>query len=63
MGGLVIGLAPAIGPTYGGWILSGNTKFLGILQLGDWRTLFLAPFVLLIIVTVLTPFFNGGCPA
>ncbi|MGO2013571.1 MAG: MDR family MFS transporter [Lactococcus cremoris] len=56
MGGLVIGLAPAIGPTYGGWILSGNTKFLGILQLGDWRTLFLAPFVLLIIVIVLTPF-------
>ena len=28
----------------------------GILQLGDWCTLFLAPFVLLIIVIVLTPF-------
>ncbi|MDR0199296.1 MAG: multidrug efflux MFS transporter [Streptococcaceae bacterium] len=55
MGGLVIGLAPAIGPTYGGAILSGHSKFLGILQLGDWRTMFTVPFVILVIVTILTP--------
>ncbi|MDR0298076.1 MAG: multidrug efflux MFS transporter [Streptococcaceae bacterium] len=55
-GGLVVGLAPAIGPTYGGWILSGNGRFMGFLQLGDWRTMFLIPLVLLVLVTVLSPF-------
>lgn len=56
MGGLVIGLAPALGPTYAGWILSTHEKFLGFIQLGDWRTIFLLPLILVGISAILTPF-------
>lgn len=56
LGGLVIGLAPAIGPTYAGWILSSHTKFLGFIQLGDWRTIFLLPLIFIGVSAVLTPF-------
>jgi len=56
LGGLVIGLAPALGPTYAGWILSTHEKFLGFIQLGDWRTIFLIPLIFVGISVILTPF-------
>lgn len=38
--GLVIGLAPAIGPTYAGWILDKNHVILGFTLEQSWRTIF-----------------------
>ena len=56
LGGMVMGLAPAIGPTYAGWILSSHNKFLGFIQLGDWRTIFVVPLLMTGISAILAPF-------
>jgi EmrB/QacA subfamily drug resistance transporter len=57
LGGIVVGLAPAIGPTFSGWILSGDHKLFGLINFpGTWRTIFLIPMVVVGIVFVLSIF-------
>ena len=56
MGGLVIGLAPAIGPTFAGWILDKNHVILGITITNSWRTIFLLPLIALGICLIFMPF-------
>lgn len=56
LNGLVIGLAPAIGPTLSGWILDRNHHLFGILISDSWRTIFYLPMIVLTIVVILTPF-------
>ena len=51
--GLVIGLAPAIGPTYAGWILDKNHVILGFTLEQSWRTIFLIPMLVITICWVL----------
>ncbi|WP_270323644.1 MDR family MFS transporter [Lactococcus petauri] len=51
--GLVIGLAPAIGPTYAGWILDKDHVILGFTLEQSWRTIFLIPMVVIAICWVL----------
>ncbi|MDR0899411.1 MAG: multidrug efflux MFS transporter [Lactobacillaceae bacterium] len=46
LGGLVIGMAPAIGPTLSGWILSKTHHFLGLTLSDSWRTIFLIPLII-----------------
>ncbi|MCO0832113.1 multidrug efflux MFS transporter [Fructobacillus sp. W13] len=55
--GLVIGMAPAIGPTLTGWILDGKHNFFGMTWGGDWRSIFGIVLPLAIIVFVLSIFF------
>ncbi|MBS9338687.1 multidrug efflux MFS transporter [Fructobacillus sp. M2-14] len=55
--GLVIGMAPAIGPTLSGWILDGKHNFLGLTWGGDWRSIFGIVLPLAIIVFGLSIFF------
>ncbi|WP_269205376.1 MFS transporter [Streptococcus equi] len=52
--GLVVGLAPAVGPTLSGWILKKDFSVLGI-YLG-WRAIFILPLVILLLVLSLSPF-------
>ncbi|GAK30479.1 major facilitator superfamily transporter [Weissella oryzae SG25] len=56
LNGLVIGLAPAIGPTLTGWILDKNHYLFGILISDSWRTIFYLPLIVLAVIWVLTPF-------
>ncbi|WP_172355822.1 MDR family MFS transporter [Lactococcus insecticola] len=56
LGGLVIGLAPAIGPTLSGWILEKNHVILGLTISNSWRTIFILPLVVITIAFVLSPF-------
>ncbi|TYC48103.1 DHA2 family efflux MFS transporter permease subunit [Weissella muntiaci] len=56
LNGLVIGLAPAIGPTLSGWILDKNHHIFGLLISDSWRTIFYLPMAVLIVVWILTPF-------
>ncbi|MGM9887350.1 MAG: MDR family MFS transporter [Lactococcus sp.] len=56
LGGIVVGLGPAIGPTFAGWLMSNDHVFLGITLPGSWRTMFLVPMVIVAIVTVLSFF-------
>ncbi|MDF7627092.1 MDR family MFS transporter [Lactobacillaceae bacterium L1_55_11] len=57
MVGLVIGLAPAIGPTLSGWVLDNHVKFLGFTISGDWRSIFLLVLPTTIIVWILSLFY------
>ncbi|CAH1853498.1 MDR family MFS transporter [Convivina intestini] len=41
MVGLVIGMAPALGPTLSGWILDQDHTFLGLTIAGNWRSIFI----------------------
>ncbi|VDK14812.1 Multidrug export protein EmrB [Oenococcus sicerae] len=43
LGGLVIGMAPAIGPTLSGWILNSDHSFFGFTLTNSWRSIFLLP--------------------
>ncbi|MDR2660441.1 MAG: multidrug efflux MFS transporter [Lactobacillaceae bacterium] len=46
LGGLVVGLAPAIGPTLSGWILDKDHNFFGLFTLtNSWRSIFLLPMI------------------
>ncbi|MCL1950115.1 MAG: multidrug efflux MFS transporter [Turicibacter sp.] len=54
--GLVVGLAPAIGPTFAGWIISEDHTVLGFNLSSSWRTVFLLPMVIVGISVALTPF-------
>lgn len=55
--GLVIGMAPAIGPTLTGWILDGKHEFLGMSIGGDWRSIFAMVLPLAVIVFFLSIFY------
>ncbi|CAK8054343.1 MDR family MFS transporter [Eupransor demetentiae] len=54
MVGLVIGMAPAIGPTLSGWILDKDHSFLGLTLAGDWRSIFSVVLPIAILVLVLS---------
>jgi EmrB/QacA subfamily drug resistance transporter len=56
MMGLVVGMAPALGPTLTGWILDKNHVFLGLTISNSWRTIFFIPLIVIIIAFVLAPF-------
>lgn len=54
LNGLVVGLAPAVGPTLAGWILKedfviGHTHLM-------WRAIFILPLIILIVSLILSPF-------
>ncbi|MCL2676535.1 MAG: multidrug efflux MFS transporter [Streptococcaceae bacterium] len=55
--GLVIGLSPAIGPTYAGWILDKTHVILGVTLSSSWRTIFLLPLIVVGICWILMIFF------
>lgn len=52
--GLVVALAPAIGPALAGWILKENFVLFGTSL--EWRAIFVLPLAILIIITFLSPF-------
>lgn len=54
LNGLVVGLAPAIGPTLAGWILKQNFEIFGMDL--TWRAIFMVPCSIIILAFVLTPF-------
>ncbi len=54
LNGLVVGLAPAIGPTLAGWILKQNFSLFG--HDLSWRAIFIIPLAILILTLILTPF-------
>lgn len=56
MAGLVVGLAPAVGPTFAGWILNQNHVILGLTLSNSWRTIFLLPLVVLGLALLASPF-------
>lgn len=56
LNGLVVGMAPAIGPTLSGWILDKNHHILGLVITNSWRTIFYLPMIVLLIVWILAPF-------
>lgn len=55
MMGLVVGMAPAIGPTLTGWILDKDHSFLGLTLSANWQSIFLIPAIILAIAVVLAP--------
>lgn len=55
--GLVVGMAPAFGPTLTGLILNKDHTFLGLTISNDWQSIFILPLILIVIATVLSPFF------
>ncbi|MDF7637533.1 MDR family MFS transporter [Leuconostocaceae bacterium ESL0958] len=54
MVGLVIGMAPAIGPTLSGWILDKQHDIFGLSWGGDWRSIFTLVLPITIIVLLLS---------
>lgn len=54
LNGLVVGLAPAIGPTLAGWILKQNFSLFG--HDLSWRAIFIIPLAILILSLILSPF-------
>ncbi|QIL50379.1 multidrug efflux MFS transporter [Weissella coleopterorum] len=53
LGGLVIGMAPAIGPTLSGWILEKDHVILGLTLNDSWRSIFVFPMIVLGISIIL----------
>ncbi|MDF7637495.1 DHA2 family efflux MFS transporter permease subunit [Leuconostocaceae bacterium ESL0958] len=56
MMGLVVGMAPAIGPTLTGWILEKDHTILGLTLSDSWRSMFVIPFIIVVIAVILAPF-------
>ncbi|MDV5972267.1 UNVERIFIED_CONTAM: multidrug efflux MFS transporter [Streptococcus canis] len=54
LNGLVVGLAPAIGPTFAGWILKHDFVLLGIHL--SWRAIFILPLLILTLAFLAAPF-------
>lgn len=54
--GLVIGVAPAIGPTLSGWILDKDHHFLGLTIPNIWQMTFVIPIIIVTIAFILSPF-------
>lgn len=57
LAGLVVGMAPAIGPTLSGWILDKSHKIFGFTLPDSWRSIFLIPLVIIGITLVFSFFF------
>lgn len=57
LGGLVIGMAPAIGPTLSGWILEKDHTFLGLTLQNSWRSIFGVVLPVVIVVMIASFFF------
>lgn len=53
--GIVVGMAPAIGPTLAGWILSNNHEIFGLTISNSWRNIFVLPLFLLALGVILAP--------
>ncbi|MDR2833507.1 MAG: multidrug efflux MFS transporter [Streptococcaceae bacterium] len=47
LSGIVMGLAPAIGPTFAGWIIDKDHIILGLTLSSSWRTVFMLPMIIL----------------
>jgi EmrB/QacA subfamily drug resistance transporter len=56
LSGLVVGMAPALGPTLSGWILEKNHVLFGLTISNSWRTIFVLPLIVIVIALVLSPF-------
>lgn len=56
IGGFAIMLAPALGPTYAGWILMRSHRILGATLSNSWRSIFLLPMLLMLVGIVLGAF-------
>ncbi|MBS9335278.1 DHA2 family efflux MFS transporter permease subunit [Fructobacillus sp. M1-13] len=54
--GLVVGMSPAIGPTLTGWILEKNHTILGMTLSNSWRSIFVIPFIIIVLATIAAPF-------
>lgn len=54
LNGLVVGLAPAIGPTFAGWILKYDFVLMGVHL--SWRAIFILPLVILTLAFLAAPF-------
>lgn len=57
LSGLAVGLAPAMGPTFAGWILNKNHVVLGITISDSWRNIFVLPIIIIAIAFILSFFF------
>lgn len=57
LSGLVVGLAPALGPTLSGWILSRDHNILGLVISNTWRNIFLVPMVIVAIMLIFALYF------
>ncbi|GAA2981889.1 DHA2 family efflux MFS transporter permease subunit [Lentilactobacillus parakefiri] len=55
--GLVVGLAPALGPTPSGWILSRDHHILGLVISDSWRNIFLIPMIMIAIMLIFALYF------
>lgn len=56
MMGLVVGMAPAFGPTLTGWILNKSHHILGFTLSNAWQNIFIIPLIFIALATVLAPF-------
>lgn len=56
LNGIVIGLAPAIGPTLSGWLLQKHGTVMGLNLNGSWRLIFHLPMAVLALVIIAAPF-------
>ena len=56
LNGIVIGLAPAIGPSLSGWILEKDHVLLGLTISSSWRTIFILPLIVIVIAFILSFF-------
>lgn len=56
LGGLVIGMAPAIGPTMSGWILEKDHTILGLTLVNSWRSIFGVVLPVVIVVMIASIF-------
>lgn len=54
--GLALGLAPAVGPTLTGWILSKSHVIFGLTVSSSWRSMFLPSLLVTALCVVLIPF-------
>ncbi|MBI5973635.1 MDR family MFS transporter [Staphylococcus caledonicus] len=57
LSGLAVGLAPAMGPTFAGWILDKDHVLLGLTITDSWRNIFVLPIIIVAIAFVLSFFF------
>lgn len=57
LSGLAVGLAPALGPTFAGWILDKDHVIFGLIITDSWRNIFVIPIIIVTIAFVLSFFF------
>ncbi|WP_210125494.1 MDR family MFS transporter [Staphylococcus sp. GDY8P85P] len=54
LSGLAVGLAPALGPTFAGWILNKDHTMLGLTISDSWRNIFVIPIIIVAIAFILS---------